>query len=47
MDWISSLQKSINYIEEHLTDNIDYNDVANQANFSNYYFQRIVYNSRS
>ena len=41
MDWISGIQSAINYIEEHLTEDIDYNEVAKEAACSNFYFQRI------
>ncbi|MCM1114010.1 MAG: AraC family transcriptional regulator [Clostridium sp.] len=35
------IQNAIDYIEEHLTDNIDYNQLAKKACISNFYFQRI------
>lgn len=41
MDWISGIQNAINYIEEHLTEEIDYEDVAKEAACSSFYFQRI------
>jgi len=41
MDWISGLQKAIDYIEDHLTDEIDYEAVAAQSYSSSYHFQRI------
>lgn len=41
MDWIIGIQNAINYIEEHLTDEIDYKEVAKEAACSSYYFQRI------
>ena len=41
MDWLTGIQNAINYIEEHLTKEIDYEDVAKEAACSNFYFQRI------
>ncbi len=41
MDWITGLQKAIDYIENHLTDEIDYEAVASQSFSSSYHFQRI------
>lgn len=41
MDWISGIQNAINYIEEHLTEDIDYEEVAREAACSSFYFQRI------
>ena len=41
MDWLTGLQNAINYIEEHLTEEIDYDEVAKEAACSSFYFQRI------
>lgn len=41
MDWITGISRAIDYIEEHLTDNIDYAEVAKQAYSSSYRFQRV------
>ncbi|MDO4165823.1 MAG: AraC family transcriptional regulator [Eubacteriales bacterium] len=41
MDWISGIQKALNYIEKHMEEELDYADIASQAACSNYYFQRI------
>ena len=41
MDWIDGLQKSIDYIETHLTETIDYDTVAAQCYSSSYHFQRV------
>ncbi len=35
------IQKAIDYIEEHITDELDYNEIARQAMCSPYYFQKI------
>lgn len=41
MDWMTGIQNAINYIEEHLTEEIDYDKVAKESACSNFYFQRI------
>lgn len=41
MDWIIGVQKAIDYIEEHLTETIDYETVAAQSFSSGYHFQRV------
>lgn len=41
MDWISGIQKAIDYIESHIEDELNYDDVANEAACSSFYFQRI------
>lgn len=41
MDWLTGVQNAINYIEEHLTEEIDYTQVAKEAACSSFYFQRI------
>ncbi|MGE8203582.1 AraC family transcriptional regulator [Heyndrickxia sp. NPDC080065] len=41
MGWVESLQKAINYMEEHLLEDITIEDVAKQANASVFHFQRI------
>ena len=41
MDWITGIQNAIDYIEEHLTETIDYDIVAAQSFSSTYHFQRI------
>lgn len=41
MDWIIGMQKAIDYIEEHLTEPIDYEVVAAQSFSSSYHFQRV------
>lgn len=41
MDIASGIQNAINYIEDNLTDEIDYNMIAQKACMSNFYFQRI------
>ena len=41
MDWVTGIQNAINYIEEHLTEEIDYEIVAKEASCSSFYLQRI------
>ena len=40
MEWIESLQKAITYMEEHLLEEINYEDVAKQVHTSSYEFHR-------
>lgn len=41
MEWITGIQNAINYIEEHLTEAIDYELVARESFSSSYHFQRV------
>lgn len=41
MEWIIGLQKAIDYIEDNLTETIDYKTVAAQSFSSSYHFQRV------
>jgi len=41
MEWIEKLNKSINYMEENMTEEIDYEQVAKIACCSSYHFQRM------
>lgn len=41
MDWITGIQNAINYMEEHLLEDIDYEEVARQSYSSEYHFQRV------
>ena len=41
MNWANGIQNAINYIEEHLTEDIDYDKVAKEAAASSFYFQKI------
>jgi AraC family transcriptional regulator len=40
MAWIESLQRAIDYMEEHLLDDMTMEDIAKQANASPFHFQR-------
>lgn len=41
MEWIDRLNSAIEYIEEHLTDEIDYEQLGRIACCSAYHFQRM------
>ena len=41
MDWITGIQNAINYIEDHLLEEIDYEEVAKKSYSSGYHFQRV------
>ena len=41
MEWTERLNRAVNYIEEHLTDDIDYEEAARIACCSTYHFQRM------
>lgn len=41
LDWIASLQNAIDYMEAHLTETLDYAEIAKQAYSSSFHFQRI------
>lgn len=41
MDWITGIQRAIDYIEENLTENLDYDEISKRACSSSYHFQRI------
>ena len=41
MNWITGMQKAIDYIEENLTEEIDYEKVAEKSYSSSYHFQRV------
>jgi AraC family transcriptional regulator len=41
MDWKSAIDRAIDYIEEHITERIDYEEVAKRAYSSSFHFQRV------
>ena len=41
MDWITGIQNAINYIEEHITEELDYEKIAQQSFSSPFHFQRV------
>ena len=38
MDWVVGIQRAIDYIEDNLTETIDYEEVAKQCYSSSYHF---------
>lgn len=43
MEWLERMQKSLNYLEEHLESKFDINEVARVACSSPFHFQRMFY----
>lgn len=41
MEWITRLNSAVNYLEEHLTDELDYEQLGKLACCSSYHFQRM------
>ena len=41
MDWITGIQRALDYTEEHLTGKVDYETAARQACSSAFHFQRM------
>lgn len=41
MEWVERLNQSMGYIEEHLTDEVDYDELARIACCSSYHYQRM------
>ncbi len=41
MDWINRIQKAIDYIEQHLTDDINYEEIARKSFSSSFHFQKV------
>lgn len=41
MDWISGIQNAINYIEDHITEPLDYEEIAKESFSSSFHFQRV------
>lgn len=41
MDWLTKMNDALNYIEENLTNDIDYDEIAKKACTSSYNFQRM------
>ena len=40
MNWITGIQRAIDYVEDHLTEDIDFDMIAAESFSSSYYFQR-------
>ena len=41
MNWIQGMQRAIDYVEAHITEEIDVEEVARQAYSSPFHFQRV------
>lgn len=41
MDWITGIQRAIDYVEDHIMEDIDYEEVAKRAYSSSFHFQRV------
>lgn len=41
MDWITGIQNAINYIEDHITEELDYEAIAKESFSSSFHFQRV------
>lgn len=41
MDWITGIQNAINYVEEHITEELDYEQIAKESFSSSFHFQRV------
>ena len=41
MDWITGIQRAIDYVESHITEPIDYEEAAKRAYSSSFHFQRV------
>jgi AraC family transcriptional regulator len=41
MDWISGIQKAVDYVESHITAELDFSEIAKQACSSSFHFQRV------
>lgn len=40
MEWINAIEEAVDYIEDHLTDDISADDVAGYVHMSSFYFQK-------
>ena len=40
MNWIQGIQRAIDYVEENITEEIDFEKAARQAYSSSFHFQR-------
>lgn len=41
MDWVMGIQRVIDYVEEHITEALNYNEIARQSYSTSYHFQRV------
>lgn len=43
MDWIAGIQNAIDYIEDHITQELNYDEIAKQSASSTFHFQRVFH----
>lgn len=43
MEWILGIQRALDYIEENLTEELDYEEIAKRSYSSSYHFQRVFH----
>lgn len=41
MEWITGIQRAIDYVEEHITEELDYEKIARESFSSSFHFQRV------
>ncbi len=41
VDWVMGIQRAIDYVEEHITEAPDYDEIARQSCSTGYHFQRV------
>ena len=41
MDWVMGMQRAIDYVEAHITEDLDYDEIARQSYSTAYHFQRM------
>ena len=41
MDWITGMQKALDYIEEHICEELDFEEIAKRSYSSSFHFQRV------
>lgn len=41
MDWVMGIQRAIDYVETHITEELDYDEIARQSYSTGYHFQRV------
>ena len=41
MDWVTGIQNAINYIEDNITEDLDYESIAKKSFASSFHFQRV------
>lgn len=41
MDWVMGIQRAVDYVEEHITEDLDYDEIARQSCSTGYPFQRV------